>query len=199
MACRPETEDAPPVSRPLPLPLPERRRLLIRGAAALAALPTLPTLLHAQPLPKPAAGGYAELRWDALVPKGWDPMQGLKDKGMNPANLMDGDPKAMAMMQELRDSWDKAPTEGSLDGNRIKLPGYIVPLDEVKAGLKEFLLVPYFGACIHTPPPPANQIVWVVPAKPAPLRISRRRRWDGGDKGDTVKTSSGSRRQAIGQ
>ncbi|HEY0822024.1 MAG TPA: DUF3299 domain-containing protein, partial [Rhizobacter sp.] len=33
-------------------------------------------------------------------------------------------------------------------------------------GLKEFLLVPYFGACIHSPPPPANQIVHVVSAKP---------------------------------
>jgi uncharacterized protein len=37
-----------------------------------------------------------------------------------------------------------------------------VPLDDAKSGLKEFLLVPYFGACIHTPPPPANQIVHVL-------------------------------------
>ena len=186
------------MSRPLPLPLPERRRLLIRGAAALAALPTL---LHAQPLPKPAAGGYAELRWEALVPKGWDPMQGLKDKGMNPANLMDGDPKAMAMMQELRDSWDKAPTEGALDGNRIKLPGYIVPLDEVKAGLKEFLLVPYFGACIHTPPPPANQIVWVVPAKPAAGFHSMDTVWVSGtlrvNRSDSPMGASGYRLDAV--
>jgi hypothetical protein len=59
------------------------------------------------------------------------------------------------------------PTEPELNNTRIKLPGYLVPLEEVAAGHTEFLLVPYFGACIHTPPPPANQIVLVVPAKPA--------------------------------
>jgi len=42
-----------------------------------------------------------------------------------------------------------------------------VPLDESGNGIKEFLLVPYFGACIHTPPPPANQIILVQPQKPA--------------------------------
>jgi hypothetical protein len=46
------------------------------------------------------------------------------------------------------------------------LPGYVVPLEESAQGMKEFLLVPYFGACIHTPPPPANQIVHVFSAKP---------------------------------
>ncbi len=42
----------------------------------------------------------------------------------------------------------------------MTLPGYVVPLDyDGQTRLSEFLLVPYFGACIHTPPPPANQIV----------------------------------------
>lgn len=141
-----------------------RRRLLLATAAALVAGP-----LAAQPLPKPGtSGGYTELRWDDLVPKGWDPMQGLKDKGIgNLAALNDGDPKAMELMRQLREAWDNAPAETQLDGTRIKLPGYLVPLEEGPAGHTEFLLVPYFGACIHTPPPPANQIVLVVPAKPA--------------------------------
>ncbi len=176
-----------------------RRRLLLRGLAAVAAWPVA---LRAQPLPKPAAAGaYAELRWEALVPKGWDPMQGLKEQGLNPANLMDGDPKAMAMMQTLRESWDKAPTEAALDGNRIKLPGYIVPLDEVKAGLKEFLLVPYFGACIHTPPPPSNQIVLVVPAKPAAGFHSMDTVWVSGtlrvNRSDSPMGASGYRLDAV--
>jgi uncharacterized protein len=54
-----------------------------------------------------------------------------------------------------------------MDGAALKLPGYIVPLEATQGALKEFLLVPYFGACIHSPPPPANQIVHVVAATPA--------------------------------
>jgi hypothetical protein len=67
----------------------------------------------------------------------------------------------------MREAWDNAPSNPALDGKAVRIPGYVVPLEETKDGLKEFLLVPYFGACIHTPPPPANQIVLVVPAKPA--------------------------------
>jgi hypothetical protein len=49
-----------------------------------------------------------------------------------------------------------------LDGQNIRLPGYIVPLEVSEEGrTTEFLLVPYFGACIHVPPPPSNQIVHV--------------------------------------
>ena len=52
------------------------------------------------------------------------------------------------------------PVVKELDGVQVKLPGYIVPLDMGEDGrVTEFLLVPYFGACIHVPPPPSNQIV----------------------------------------
>jgi len=54
----------------------------------------------------------------------------------------------------------------SLEGATVRLPGFIVPLDPPSnAGtgnrVSEFLLVPYFGSCIHVPPPPPNQIVYV--------------------------------------
>jgi len=50
----------------------------------------------------------------------------------------------------------------SLNGEKVRIPGYIVPLDfSAKSEHGEFLLVPYFGACLHTPPPPPNQIVFV--------------------------------------
>lgn len=53
-------------------------------------------------------------------------------------------------------------TVAGLDGQRVRLPGFIVPLDfESGNRLTNFLLVPYYGACIHTPPPPPNQIVYV--------------------------------------
>lgn len=49
-----------------------------------------------------------------------------------------------------------------LDGQRVKLPGYLLPLEFEEKKVTEFLLVPWFGACIHTPPPPPNQIVLVT-------------------------------------
>ncbi|MBC8088450.1 MAG: DUF3299 domain-containing protein [Phycisphaerae bacterium] len=47
-----------------------------------------------------------------------------------------------------------------LAGQRVRLPGFVVPLDDLQETVKEFLLVPYFGACIHMPPPPPNQMVF---------------------------------------
>lgn len=49
-----------------------------------------------------------------------------------------------------------------LDGQLVRLPGYVVPLDGTEQGrYTEFLFVPYMGACIHSPPPPPNQIILV--------------------------------------
>ena len=49
-----------------------------------------------------------------------------------------------------------------LNGKSIRIPGYLLPLEFKDKGVTEFLLVPWVGACIHTPPPPPNQIVHVV-------------------------------------
>ncbi len=48
-----------------------------------------------------------------------------------------------------------------LDGQLVRIPGYALPLELDDTSLKEFLLVPNVGACIHTPAPPANQMVLV--------------------------------------
>lgn len=53
-----------------------------------------------------------------------------------------------------------------LNNALVRIPGYVLPLEYKGKQVSEFLLVPWVGACIHTPPPPANQIVHVVPAKP---------------------------------
>jgi hypothetical protein len=54
----------------------------------------------------------------------------------------------------------------SVDGQVVRLPGYVLPLEFSGKQVTEFLLVPWVGACIHTPPPPPNQIVHVVADKP---------------------------------
>lgn len=53
-------------------------------------------------------------------------------------------------------------TNDELNGTTIRMPGYLLPLEFKEKGITEFLLVPWVGACIHTPPPPPNQIVHVV-------------------------------------
>ena len=58
-----------------------------------------------------------------------------------------------------------------LNDTYVKLPGFIVPLESDEGGwIDEFLLVPYYGACIHVPPPPPNQLVYVKLEKPFYLR-----------------------------
>ena len=53
-----------------------------------------------------------------------------------------------------------------LNGKFIRMPGYALPLEFNGTGVKEFLLVPYIGACIHVPPPPPNQMVYVSLDRP---------------------------------
>jgi hypothetical protein len=110
------------------------------------------------------AKAFREITWLMLVPKDWNPHERLSQR--KGEALDDKDPRAQQYMRELREVLDTAPTVSALDGAAIRMPGFIVPLEQTKEGLKEFLLVPYFGACIHTPPPPANQIVHVRSAKP---------------------------------
>lgn len=121
---------------------------------------------------KPAKAKHAEayrtITWDELMPKDWDPTAPFK--GLNLAKLKDSDPKAMDALAKMRKEWAEAPVNRELDGQHIRIPGFIVSLDGGPDELREFLLVPYFGACIHVPPPPANQIVHVLPDKPVKFR-----------------------------
>jgi len=112
-----------------------------------------------------SAKTYRTITWDDLMPKDWDPAAPFK--GLDLSKLKDSDPKAMAALARMRKEWDEAPVNKELDGQNIRIPGFIVSLDGGPDELREFLLVPYFGACIHVPPPPANQIIHVMPEKPA--------------------------------
>ncbi len=107
---------------------------------------------------------YKTVTWDDLLPKDWDPMAAFK--GINLAKLDDADPRAADALEKMRRAWDAAPVNSAMEGRDIRIPGFIVSLDGGPGELREFLLVPYFGACIHVPPPPANQIIHVMPAKP---------------------------------
>lgn len=102
-------------------------------AAAVAAVPT-PTVTVAEAMLGAAAA----------------------DQGTDPV-LID-----WRMLGSLDLNSGKAPPAlAALNGKLVKLASFIVPLEDDMQQADEFLLVPYFGACVHTPPPPPNQMVYV--------------------------------------
>jgi hypothetical protein len=107
-----------------------------------------------------------ELVWEDLMPKDWtpfDPWSDLTEEQIN--QLSEGSAEEKRLMREYIEVKSSAPIVAALDGQRVRLPGYVVPLDYEGTEVSEFLLVPYFGACIHVPPPPSNQIVFVKAEK----------------------------------
>lgn len=127
--------------------IPVSRRQLITTAMASAALP------HAALAKTPT-----EITWDDLIPS-----------GVSYSEII-----AQGIIDEQNDFWQPVYDENAkklnpiLDGAYIKMPGYIIPIDLSTDGVTSFILVPYVGACLHTPPPPANQLVFVTTQKSWP-------------------------------
>ena len=127
-------------------------------------------LAAAGPLPA-AQDDVRELEWEDLMPEDWDPFSGLDALMSDDAqNLADDSAQAETLMNAYREAVRSAPVVGELDGRQVRLPGFVVPLDFQDTETSEFLLVPYFGACIHVPPPPSNQIVYVHTVAGYPLK-----------------------------
>lgn len=166
-----------------------RRRLLAAAPLMIAAT---------RALAAPPAGGFTTITWDALVPKDWDPSAMFKDA---PPSLQDNDPRAQEMLAKLREAWANAPVNAGMAGRAVRLPGYLVPLEMAEGRISEFLLVPYFGACIHTPPPPANQIVHVLPKSPVKKLKTMDAVWVRGtlqvERTDSAMGTSGYRMEAV--
>lgn len=96
-----------------------------------------------------AAAEVRELEWPDLMPE--DESQAWIDNQMSIDHSGTG-PSA---------KFQSSTTVGELDGQPVRIPGFVVPVETTSEGrLSEFFLVPYFGACIHVPPPPANQIIY---------------------------------------
>jgi hypothetical protein len=124
-----------------------------------------------------AADQPIDLKWAQLVPplppsdkpkpktffSGATPSTAEHDGQPPPSSYQEG---AFMSMKRRQPGSDQPPRVVSeLNGKRVKIGGYVVPLDFEATAIKEFLLVPFVGACIHVPPPPANQIVYVKAEK----------------------------------
>lgn len=121
-----------------------------RAFMALAAATLVPGRAMASP--------FRQIGWDDLIPKG----------------VPYGEIIGPGQIDEVNDTWvpqfdeNASKVNTALDGKPVKLPGYIIPFDVTAAGVTGFMLVPYVGACIHTPPPPPNQLVFVTTRTPWP-------------------------------
>ncbi len=119
------------------------------------------------PVPE-APEGVLTINWDDLLPEGeMELIQDLFER----TGLESGVDHFGGQMTQI----GTFNVENELIGQTIRMPGFILPLDFQEGGeISEFLLVPYFGACVHTPPPPPNQIVYVTLDEP----IVVERMWD---------------------
>ncbi|MFC0711966.1 DUF3299 domain-containing protein [Azorhizophilus paspali] len=122
----------------------------------MRCLPLVLLLVLAMPL---WAAEPRDLAWTEMIPEGAPPAQ----EPQTPMHESQGDGGlADESAPPATQASPAAPVVKVLDGQLVRLPGYLVPLETASDGrVREFLLVPYFGACIHVPPPPSNQIVHV--------------------------------------
>lgn len=102
-----------------------------------------------------------ELSWDQLIP---EDARGTLYGTMRALGIIEHGELSTGFDQELG-----ARVTHEFDGKRVRLPGFAVPLDFEGTGTRQMLLVPYVGACIHVPPPPPNQIVFVRSETPYEL------------------------------
>ena len=120
------------------------RRSVALGLALISAVPA-----------RVLAEEVIDLEWDDLLPVG--------EKSIPPVlrGLIEHDEGLPASEQPassgVRTDWN---------GRIVRLSGFIVPLDYSGSGVTAFILVPYIGACVHVPPPPANQLVLVTTSTP---------------------------------
>ncbi|MCF2870331.1 DUF3299 domain-containing protein [Octadecabacter sp. G9-8] len=121
------------------------RRTVLTGMAAAALVPSAVR-----------AEDYIDLTWEELLPDGQTTVPNAL------RGLLPHDETAPLSSQQPASTG----VRGDWNGLVVRLPGFIVPIDYSGSGVTAFILVPYVGACVHVPPPPANQLVFVTAPTP---------------------------------
>lgn len=101
------------------------------------------------------AGGVLDLTWNDLLPEGQPAAAPIIPELLSHTgpDLSRSQPQSHG----VRNDWDE---------KTVRIPGFVVPIEYSSNGVTAFILVPYAGACIHVPPPPANQLVFVTTQTP---------------------------------
>jgi hypothetical protein len=140
--------------------------------------------------PKIDENGFRELSWDELSPEGYEQNKILDKYQPLIEATPEGSPDENEIFDKMMAELNSAPANEKLAGEKIRIPGFVSPLDEADGKVTEFLLVPYFGACIHVPPPPLNNTLLIKPkaSDAIPLEQSYEPVWVIGEM--QVKTTS---------
>ncbi len=108
------------------------------------------------------------LYWEELLPEG--EMERLNELYASQPSAAFGHSPYDDMMSAMPMQIGTFNVVEELEGEFVRIPGFVLQFEYSASGeISEFLLVPYFGACIHVPPPPPNQLVYVKTEKPANL------------------------------
>ena len=122
-----------------------------------------------------ASGTFKTVEWIDLIPE--DDLEALLNPPKSITEIEDGSIEdqissqiqnsiAAASDDRYQQALVSTAVVTELNGKAIRIPGFIVPLEfNDDQTITQFFLVPYFGACIHMPPPPPNQIIFVNYAK----------------------------------
>lgn len=103
--------------------------------------------------------------WSALIDQNFNQekvVQFYKDKVKK---VKEGSKEEILIYSELQDALKKAGNNKVADGKKVKLEGYIVPVDTDGEKVNKFLFFPNQAACIHVPASPANQTIYVTTQK----------------------------------
>lgn len=195
-----ETNDTPP-------PLPEGQKTVIFEDPA-ATIPTSTETAAASPYWGIAPGDPLPIMWHDLMPEGaeeellrqQDEFYRMLEQRYraNTTRLADAAASTIDSIEEGSEL-DYMPQFGNfdvveeLDGQLIRIPGYVVPFDfNLSRKHEAFLFVPYMGACIHTPPPPPNQIIYVRADPAVRIKDIWEPYWLEGDlQGEEVRNDTG--------
>ncbi len=136
-----------------------------------------------------AARGVTEIGWEELMPEGEEERLAEMYQAQM-AMLYSGSGVAEGSAADQAIQIGTFNTVKELDGMKVRLPGYTVPFEYGKdANIREFLLVPYYGACLHAPPPPPNQTVFVKAGKEIKLKDLSQAVWIEGTLRTQTQTS----------
>lgn len=156
------------LNQPLPADAPE----LGTDIATLVKPEAEPATEKASAAPEQAAdtkssvsgdGSFTKIMWEDLIPEDFQPEAIMAKYQEQIDNTPEGAPEEQALFDKIMAEFNNAPSNETLSGKQVKIPGFVAPLDENEGMVTEFLLVPYFGSCIHSPPPPVNQTILVKP------------------------------------
>ena len=116
-------------------------------------------------------GDYRELDWKELAPDTDAEKKLIAKYQPQIDKIPEGGKGAKPIYDKMIAEFNALPANPKLDGQKIKIPGYVTVLEQNKGLVSEFLLVPYYGACIHVPPPPLNNTLLIKTKKNQHLHL----------------------------